>query len=77
MNTSHSHLDKAINLCGGPIPLATELGLHKTAVYKWGAQCPAERVIAVSELTGWRVTPHQLRPDLYPNQCDGLPLAAA
>ncbi len=74
---SFIQLQKAIAFCGGPIPLAIALGLHKTAVYKWGDQCPAERVIAVSELTGWRVTPHQLRPDIYPNKRDGLPLVAA
>ncbi|EBE6237586.1 helix-turn-helix domain-containing protein [Salmonella enterica] len=27
-----------------------------------------------SECTGWRVTPHDLRPDIYPNPTDGLPL---
>ena len=72
-----SPLSSAIDLCGGPVQLATDLGLHKTAIYKWGDQCPAERVLSVSEKTGWKVTPHQLRPDLYPNPCDGLPLIAA
>jgi DNA-binding transcriptional regulator YdaS (Cro superfamily) len=71
------HLKKAIELCGGPVKLSLSLGLHKTAVYKWGDQCPPERVLGVSELTGWAVTPHQLRPDLYPNRLDGLPLVAA
>lgn len=75
--TSLLALQQAIDLCDGPVALASRLGLHKTVVYKWGDQCPAERVLAVSEMTGWKVTPHQLRPDLYPNACDGLPLIAA
>jgi DNA-binding transcriptional regulator YdaS (Cro superfamily) len=70
-------LQIAITLAGGPVQMATDLGLHKTAVYKWSDQCPADRVLGVSELTGWQVTPHQLRPDLYPNKMDGIPLIAA
>lgn len=70
-------LQTAISLAGGPVKMAVDLGLHKTAVYKWGNQCPSDRVLSVSELTGWRVTPHELRPDLYPNAIDGIPLIAA
>ena len=65
-------LQKAIALCGGPTKLSVALGLHKTAAYSWEV-CPPERVIAVSELTNWTVTPHQLRPDLYPNPQDAIP----
>ncbi|MDM7114292.1 Rha family transcriptional regulator, partial [Klebsiella pneumoniae] len=32
---------------------------------------PADRVLQIYEVTG--VTPHELRPDLYPNTTDGLP----
>ncbi|EJD7033612.1 helix-turn-helix domain-containing protein [Enterobacter hormaechei] len=32
---------------------------------------PAERVLPIYGVTG--VTPHELRPDLYPNPTDGLP----
>lgn len=71
-----SPLQKAIDLAGGKIPLALCLGLDRTAVYSW-RECPAERVLAVSELIDWRVTPHQLRPDLYPNPTDALPREAA
>lgn len=34
---------------------------------------PAEMVIAISEALDWRLTPHDLRPDLYPNPADALP----
>ncbi len=32
---------------------------------------PSSRVIQIYKATG--VTPHELRPDLYPNPTDGLP----
>lgn len=69
-------LAKAIDVAGGPVKLSLALGLHKTAVYKWDL-CPPDRVISVCELINWEVTPHQLRPDIYPNQLDGMPLIAA
>lgn len=30
-------------------------------------------VIPVCAATGWQITPHELRPDIYPNPSDGLP----
>lgn len=42
------------------------------AIAKW-EKVPAERVLGVAEANEWRVTPHQLRPDLYPHPDDGLP----
>lgn len=34
---------------------------------------PPEVVIAISEFLDYRMTPHELRPDLYPNPTDALP----
>lgn len=34
---------------------------------------PAEAVLAISEACEWKVTPHDLRSDIYPNPADGLP----
>ncbi|HAY0633732.1 MULTISPECIES: transcriptional regulator [Serratia] len=36
-------------------------------------QVPSERVIHLCSLGHWLITPHQLRPDIYPNPNDGLP----
>ncbi|EFC0456606.1 helix-turn-helix domain-containing protein, partial [Escherichia coli] len=36
-------------------------------------QVPSERVLQLCELGNWSVTPHELRPDIYPNPNDGLP----
>ncbi|WP_297207395.1 YdaS family helix-turn-helix protein [uncultured Pluralibacter sp.] len=35
---------------------------------------PGELVVRVSKAVDWKVTPHELRPDLYPNSTDGLPV---
>jgi DNA-binding transcriptional regulator YdaS (Cro superfamily) len=37
---------------------------------------PAEEVLGTCERNDFRITPHELRPDLYPNAEDGLPDAA-
>lgn len=34
---------------------------------------PAEVVIAISDFLDYRITPHELRPDLYPNPTDAIP----
>jgi hypothetical protein len=35
---------------------------------------PGDCVIDVSRAVSYLVTPNDLRPDIYPNPCDGLPL---
>ena len=61
--------------CGGVIAMSLKLGLSRAAMAGW-KQVPAERVIQVCEKTGWKVTPHDVRPDLYPNRCDAMPKRA-
>jgi DNA-binding transcriptional regulator YdaS (Cro superfamily) len=65
-------MTEAISLVGlGAI--ARGLGISHQAVRKYETtRVPAERVIEVAMLTGWKVTPHQLRPDLYPLPSDAL-----
>ena len=43
--------------------IAEELGIARTAPYDW-RRVPARRVLAISRITG--ISPHDLRPDLYP-----------
>ena len=57
---------------GGVVALSFALGLSRGAVSNWD-KVPDGHVLNVSRLTGWRHTPHQLRPDLYPHPQDGLP----
>lgn len=66
---------EAIAQAGGASKLAQLRGLKTPwTVRKWIRDgLPAEHVIWLSELTGWRSTPHQLAPDIYPHPDDGLP----
>lgn len=34
---------------------------------------PGDHVIKLCEMGGWVVTPHELRPDIYPDPSYGLP----
>ncbi|HDC4776880.1 MULTISPECIES: transcriptional regulator [Enterobacter] len=65
-------IENAILQSGSAQALGTLVGVSKMAVSLWRRHgLPAERVLQVFEATG--VTPHELRPDLYPNPTDGLP----
>jgi DNA-binding transcriptional regulator YdaS (Cro superfamily) len=59
------------------VDIARAVGVHPVLIHLWSKgkrELPADRVLAVARATGWRVTPHELRPDLYPNPTDGLPV---
>ncbi|MDQ2128006.1 MULTISPECIES: transcriptional regulator [Leclercia] len=65
-------IENAILRSGSASALGALIGVSKMAVSLWRRNgIPAERVLPVFEATG--VTPHELRPDLYPNPTDGLP----
>jgi len=72
-----SSLDMAIHILGSQSALASRVGVKQAHVWNWlnrqGRQVPADKVIAVSRATDWQVTPHELRPDIYPNPTDGIP----
>lgn len=72
-----SPLERSIDICGGQTALAKSIGVKQCNVWSWvnrfGNKVPAEFSISVSRSTNWQVTPHQLRPDIYPNPQDGLP----
>ncbi|HIA2903843.1 TPA: transcriptional regulator [Escherichia coli] len=56
--------------------IAKHLGVKSQAVSGWlnfTGVIPADRVIPLSRVLDWQVTPHELRPDIYPNPTDGLP----
>ena len=68
-------LAKAIKQVGTASNLASLLGIKPMSVSRWKnrykGNVPADRVLQVFKITG--VTPHELRPDLYPNPYDGIP----
>jgi DNA-binding transcriptional regulator YdaS (Cro superfamily) len=75
-----SAFDKAVELAGGSYTAVAKRFSLGTgfSVSKWRTNgVPAERVLDLCRFTEFRVTPHQLRPDLYPNPSDGLPPSLA
>ncbi|HHR6030402.1 TPA: transcriptional regulator [Providencia alcalifaciens] len=68
--------EKAIRAIGQPSAVSRLFGFNSPqSVFNWikNNKVPAERVIQLCHLGDWQVSPHQLRPDLYPNEHDGLP----
>ncbi len=65
---------KAVAAAGGPRALARRLGISAAAVSKWSI-VPAERVLQVAAAGGMKVTPHEIRPDIYPYPTDAVPAA--
>ena len=54
--------------------LGRRLGKKPQTISGWFKhRVPAEEVIPACVALEWRVTPHELRPDKYPNPTDGLP----
>jgi DNA-binding transcriptional regulator YdaS (Cro superfamily) len=54
-----------------------KIAITQSHVWKWVNKTkdgiPAEHVIPAGRVSQWKITPHQLRPDLYPHETDGLP----
>jgi len=55
--------------------VADVCGISVQAVYKWEkvGVIPPEHVLAICEEAQWKVSPHDLRPDIYPHPSDGMP----
>ena len=68
-------LETAIRAAGSARKLGDAIGVTSMAISRWknnySGVVPAARVIQIFRATG--VTPHELRPDIYPNPTDGLP----
>ena len=60
-------IQEAASRVGGVTKLSLALGLSRAAVSAW-RRVPAERVIAVEQITG--VSRYVLRPDIYPDRRD-------
>ncbi|CAH6103203.1 transcriptional regulator [Citrobacter koseri] len=55
--------------------IAKHIGITPQAVNQWfnKPSIPPRFVIPICELVDWEVTPHEIRPDLYPGIKDGIP----
>lgn len=82
---SKESLSKAVELAGGQVALAgairrinPESCVQQGHVWKWlnalkGETPPPEYVITIAQAVDYRVTPHELRDDIYPHPDDGMP----
>ncbi|MGL9720122.1 transcriptional regulator [Symbiopectobacterium sp.] len=77
MATQHKNItEHAVRAAGSISSVARAFDFKSVqSVANWiiNNQVPADRVLPLCLLGGWEVTPHELRPDLYPNPTDGLP----
>ncbi len=63
-----------IKMAGGPVKLSRLFNVTPQAIGLWYLDGPpAERVLPICEAAEFKVTPHQLRPDIYPHPQDGMP----
>lgn len=86
---SKETLLKAVEIAGGQAHLARAVRVvlpdsKISQVHVWGwlneakiEVPPAEYVLPIAQALNWQITPHQLRPDLYPNPADALPVKEA
>ena len=82
---SRESLQKAVAMAGGQAHLARGIreripGSKIGQVHVWGwlnsvkiEVPPADAVLPIAAALDWKMTPHELRPDLYPNPTDALP----
>ncbi len=74
------NFEKAIQLAGSQSAMARAIGVKPAHVWNWlninKGVVPPQHAIPIAKATDWQVTPHELRPDIYPNPTDGLPSGA-
>ena len=58
-----------------PTVLSKLVGISAQRLINWRkrGRIPADSVLSYCEKRGWEVTPHMVRPDIYPHPSDGLP----
>ncbi|HAN8704295.1 TPA: helix-turn-helix domain-containing protein [Escherichia coli] len=68
---------KLLSVCS-QAELGRRLNRRAQTVNGWFKnKVPGELVLKVAKAVEWKVTPHELRPDLHPNPTDGLPKQGA
>lgn len=64
-------LEKAVELLGSQAELARKIGKKQAHIWNWlhrDRKVPADMAMRIEEATAGKVTRHELRPDLYPEQ---------
>ena len=72
----HLHGNRKSAVISNLLKLRPESNLTNSHINNWlyrDNKTPSEWVLPLCETVDWQVTPHELRPDLYPHPEDGLP----
>lgn len=63
-----SALERVIDQAGTAKAVAAKIGVKPMAVTQWRRRgVPAERVLDLVRIANGAVSPHELRPDIYPD----------
>lgn len=83
--TPKQHLERAIAVAGNKSRLAARAcncgprKVERQHIDNWllrnEGEVSSDYVLQIAKAVEFEVTPHQLRPDLYPNATDGIPRA--
>lgn len=66
-------IDQAIEQVGLNV-IAQRMTVSAQRVSNWRTRgIPGDQVLSFCKAIEWKITPHELRPDVYPNSSDGLP----
>ena len=83
---SRESLKQAVKLAGSQAKLAQAIrermpnsSLCQVHIHGWLNLVkmevpPAETVLPIAQALDYQLTPHQLRPDIYPNPTDAMPI---
>lgn len=64
-------LEKAVELLGSQAELARKIGKKQAHIWNWlhrDRRVPADMAMQIELATDGKVTRHELRPDIYPEQ---------
>lgn len=76
LNSYKNITEKAVKAIGSVSAVSRKFGFKSPqSVFNWiiRNRVPSERVITLCEMGNWKVTPHELRPDLHPTPTSGIP----
>jgi len=60
-------IEKIKLVLGSQAALADALDVSRMTVTRWRGRIPAERVLPIYHATEGQISPHEMRPDIYPD----------
>lgn len=75
MDNLAAEIRSATRKAGGQTAVAKRIGISRQRVNGWCRRgIPPAMVLRWCEAVDWRMTPHQVAPEIYPHPMDGLPV---